>query len=233
VLDVDDYRAGLRRLFINGLNSPGTLARQYVKGTRERTVNPITYFLIASTVAFFVLGLFRAEWVQGQAETMRAQWAAMGIGPDVIFGDTSLLRTTFGWTSAEEMAQALFAVIRQAQTYLGALNCLMVAGVLRWGFSEQSYADLVVFELYTVAQTNLILLPLVPILMIWAPAAFSVVSIALLMGVHAFAGPGFLGRTWKGWLLPPLGVAAVLIGVGVISFVASFVWAIVWTLFAV
>ncbi len=40
VLDVDDYRAGLRRLFINGLNSPGTLARQYVKGKRKRTVNP-------------------------------------------------------------------------------------------------------------------------------------------------------------------------------------------------
>jgi hypothetical protein len=53
------------------------------------------------------------------------------------------------------------------------------------------------------------------------------------MGVHAFAGPGFLGRTWKGWLLPPLGVAVVLVGVGVISFVASFVWALVWTLFAV
>ena len=232
VLDVDDYGAGLRQLFINGLKSPDTLARQYVEGTQERTVNPITYFLIISTVAFFVLGFFQAEWIQVQTEMMRTQWAAMGLSPDDIFGDTSPLRRVLGWTSAEDAAGATFAVLRQAQTYFGALNCLLVAGLLRWGFPKQSYADLVVFELYTVAQASLILLPLVPILMIWAPTAYFAVTLAVLFGVHAFAGPGFFGRTWKGWLLPPLGVGAALVGLGLISFAASFVAGIAWGLFA-
>lgn len=224
VLDIDDLGAGLRRTFLGGIRSPGGLARQYVDGKRKRIVNPIGYFLIATTLVFVVYGFFRAEWVQGQAELMRAQWEAMGLNPDEMFSEGTPFRERYGWTSATDLAGALFSVFQQIQSYFGVLVCLLAAGVLRGLFSRPNYADLVVFELYTVAQANLLLAFLVPALQAWSSTTIFTTGPLLMIVLHVLAGPGFFGRSWKGWMLPPLAAATALMGQLALSAIAGFVW---------
>lgn len=228
VLDVDDLGTGLRRTLIEGLRNPGALARQYADGKRKQVVSPIGYFLIAVTLTFVVYEIFQAEWVQGQAELMRAQWEALGVSPDKIFGEESPFRERYGWTSASDLAGALFSVIQQVQTYFGVLVCLIAAGVLRGLFSGPTYADLVVFELYTVAQASLLQALLVPVLQVWSPAAIFASSPALLIGLHLYSGPGFFGSSWKGWAVPPLAAAAALVGQALIVGACGLVWMFVF-----
>ncbi len=224
VLDVDDLGAGLRRTLIEGLRSPGALARQYVDGKRKEFVSPIGYFLIAATLTFVVYEIFQAEWVQGHAELIRAQWEVLGVNPDKVFGEGSPFRDRYGWTSALDLAGALFSVVQQIQTYTIALVCLVAAGVLRGLFSGPTYADLVVFELYTVAQVSLLQALLVPVLQVWSPAALFASSPALLVGLHLYSGPGFFGNGWKSWATPPLAAAAALVGQVLIVGACGLVW---------
>lgn len=224
VLDIDGLGIGLRRTLLGGVRSPGGLARQYVDGKRKRIVSPIGYFLIATTLVFVIYGFFRAEWVQGQAELMRVQWKTMGLNPDEMLGEGSPLREKLGWTSASDAAQTAFSVFQQIQSYFGILVCLIAAGVLRGLFSELTFADLVVFELYTVAQANLLLVFLVPVLQAWSSTIIFAAGPVLMIVLHALAGPGFFGRNWKGWVLPPLAAAAALIAQLALSAIAGFVW---------
>lgn len=228
ILDVDDLGAGLRRTFIEGLRCPGALARQYVDGKRKQFVSPIGYFLIAATLTFVVYEIFQAEWVQGHAELMRVQWKALGVSPDEVFGEGSPLRERYGWTSASDLAGALFSVVQQIQTYAIALVCLVAAGVLRGLFSGPTYADLVVFELYTVAQAVLVQALLAPVLQVWSSAAIFAVGPVLLIGMHLYSGPGFFENGSKSWVVPPLAAVAALVVQVVLALVGGGVWASVF-----
>jgi hypothetical protein len=226
IFELENLGRGVWRTLADGIRDPGALARRYVEGERQQTINPISYFLIATTLAFLAFGLLQEEWIQMQADQMRAMWAAVGVTPDQVFAEESPLRGQFGWTSAEDLAGAAFGLVRQVQTYFGLVILLLAAGILRGLFSGETYAELVVFELYTVAQTNLFVAVLLPVLGAWLPRAALAANPLLLLCLHAVAGSSFFGRGWKGWLLPPLAIAGVVAIVSIGGFVGGFTWAL-------
>lgn len=230
ILELENLGRGVWRTLADGIRDPGALARRYVEGERQQTINPISYFLIATTLTFLAFGLLEEEYIRMQADQIRAQWAAVGVSPDQVFAEGSPLREQFGWTSAEDLAEGVFGVVQQAQTYFGLVFLLLAAGILRGLFSGETYAELVVFELYTVAQANLFVAVLLPVLGAWLPRAAFAADPLLLLCLHAVAGSSFFGRGWKGWLLPPLSFAAALVGVVAIASIGGFVGGFTWVL---
>jgi hypothetical protein len=224
ILEIENLGTGVWRTLADGARDPGVLARTYIAGKRQQVINPISYFLVAATLAFLALGFLQGEFIQVQADQVRAQWAAMGVSPDQVFAEESPLRKQFGWTSAEDVTKAIFGVVRQVKTYFGLVILLIAAGILRGLFSGETYAELVVFELYTVAQVNLFEAVLIPVLGGWRPTLAFATGPLLLLCLHAVAGATFFGRGWKGWLLPPLAIATALVGFVAIAFIAGFTW---------
>lgn len=230
IFELENLSRGVWRTLVDGIRDPGALARRYVEGERQRTINPISYFLIATTLAFLAFGLLQEEWIRMQADQTRAVWAAMGVTPDQVFAEGSPFREQFGWTSAEDLAGAAFGVVRQVQTYIGLVILLLTAGILRGLFSGETYAELVVFELYTVAQANLFMAILLPVLGAWLPRAAFAANPLLLLCLHTVAGSSFFGRGWKGWLLPPLATAAALVVFVVVAFIGGLAGGFTWAL---
>jgi hypothetical protein len=230
ILEIENLGGGVWRTLADGARDPGALARKYIEGERQQVINPVSYFLIAATLAFLAFGLLEGEYIRMQADQIRAQWAAVGVSPDQVFAEGSPFREQLGWTSAEDLAGGVFGVLRQVKTYFGLVILLLAAGVLRGLFSGKTYAELVVFELYTVAQVNLFEAVLIPVLGSWSPTAAFAAGPLLLLFLHAVAGSSFFGKGWKGWLLPPLAIAAALIGVVVIVSIGGFVGGFTWGL---
>lgn len=204
VLNIADLGNGLWATLLEGTRNPGRLALRYVNGERVRFVNPIGYFLIGTTLMFLLLTLTSTEWIQGMTEMYRAQWTAMGLDPEEMFGPEGIFRKGFGLRSVEDYSEVVFIILQQTQTYLSLLLCLVAAGLLYGLLSGYTFAELVVFELYATAQAKLFFVVASPILLITPTAFWFVLGPALQLGVLAFAGLGFFGERWKGGLLPPL-----------------------------
>jgi hypothetical protein len=232
ILNVADLGRGLWSTIREGARNPGRLARRYVEGERQSFINPISYILVAITLLFLAYMFFRAEFVEGLTEMYRVQLPAMGTDPEEAFAPDGGLREVFGWQSIEDMARGVLGVLQQTQTYISLLYCLLAAGLLRAAVSGYTYAEMVVFELYVVAQAILLHVVTLPIFLFAGTTTwFLVIGIPLQLGVHVLAGRGFFGAGWKGWLLPPLAyvgsqVVALLISV-VIGFLIGFAVAFV------
>lgn len=65
---------------------------------------------------------------------------------------------------------------------------------------------------------------LIPVLLVWSSTIIFAAGPVLMIVLHVLAGPGFFGRNWKGWVLPPLAAAAALIAQLALSAIAGFVW---------
>lgn len=220
ILNVTDLGAGLGRTLLTGARNPGRLARRYVAGERQRLINPISYILVAITLLFLAYVFFRAEFVKGLTEMYRVQLPAMGTNPEEAFAPDGSLRKAFGWQSIEDMARGVLGFMQQTQTYISLLYCLIAAGLLRAVRSGYTYAELVVFELYAVAQGMLFHVLTLPVFLLTATTTwFLGIAIPLHLGIHGLAGRGFFGNRWTGWLLPPLAY----LGSQVVAFLISIV----------
>lgn len=224
ILDISDLGGGLWSTLLEGTRNPGRLALRYAKGERKRFVNPISYFLIATTLMFLLLTLIRAEWIQGMSEVYRTQWTAMGLNPKEMFGPDGLYRTAFGLKSIEDFTQVVFRLLKQTQTYLSLFFCLIAAGLLRALMSGYTSAELVVLELYATAQAKLFYVVVSPVLLVMPTTFWFVLGPVLQLGVLVFAGRHFFSERWKGGLLPPLAyVGAYLVVILISCFVGLLV----------
>ncbi|MFB6248582.1 MAG: DUF3667 domain-containing protein [Salinibacter sp.] len=203
-LNVTDLGSGLWGTLYAGARNPGRLARRYVEGERQRFVNPISYILIAITLLFVVYTLLEGTIVQTMTEAYRVQFSAMGVDTDEAFGPGSTYRRLVGWTSIRDMAQGIFGFIRQTQTYITLLLCLVAAGLLRLLCPGYTYAELVVFELYAAGQAMLYHVLSLPIFLFTSVTYWFALGPVILLGLLSLAGSGFFGGGAKGWGLPPL-----------------------------
>lgn len=225
-LNVTDLGSGLWATLYAGARNPGRLARRYVEGERQRFVNPISYILIAVTLLFVVYTLLEGTIVRTMTEAYRVQFSAMGIDPDEAFGPGSAYRRLGGWTSIRDMAQGIFGIIRQTQTYITLLFCLAAAGLLRLLRSGYTYAELVVFELYAAGQATLYHVLSLPIFLFTSITYWFALGPVILLGLLSLAGYSFFGGGAKGWGLPPLAYigayVAVTLAVSLVGLLVGF-----------
>jgi hypothetical protein len=225
-LNVTDLGSGLWATLYAGVRNPGRLARRYVEGERQRFVNPISYILIAVTLLFAAYTFLEGPIVRAMTEAYRAQFSAMGIDPDEAFAPGSAYRRLGGWTSIRDMARGIFGLVRQTQTYITLLLCLAAAGLLRLLRSGYTYAELVVFELYTAGQATLYHVLSLPIFLFASVTYWFALGPVILLGLFPLAGHGFFGGGAKGWGLPPLAYVgayvAVILASSLVGLLAGF-----------
>lgn len=207
-LDLEDLERGVGQTFLRAARNPGRVARRYVDGERKEFVNPLGYFLLTATITFFVFLLFRETWVQGQAQVYESVWRSMGTDPTQVFQSGSPFRSAFGWTSTEELAEAVFDWFQQLQTYVGLLTCILAGLFLHWTVPDRTFAETLVFELYVTAQATLFLGLLSPLFFWSAPRFVGVLPLLLQTGLHAYGGGAFFGPSWTARLLPVLAYVA-------------------------
>lgn len=210
-LDLEDLEQGLGQTFLHAAQNPGRVARRYVEGQRKQFVNPIGYFLLTATITFLVFLAFRETWVQGQAQVYESMWQSMGTDPSQVFQAGSPLRSTFGWTSAQELAGSMFDWFQQLQTYVGILTCVLAGLLLRWTMPNRTFTEIFVFELYVTAQATLFLGLIGPLCFWSAPALIGGLPLLLQTGLHAHGGKVFFGSGEKAILLPVLAYLASII----------------------
>jgi hypothetical protein len=225
-LNVTTLGGGLWATLRIGARNPGRLARRYVEGERQRFINPISYILIVITLLFVAYTLLEGTIVQTMTEMYRVQLPAMGVDPEEAFAPGGSQREVWGWRSMRDMAQGVFAFIRQTQTYITLLFCLGAAGLLRVVFAEHTYAELVVFVLYAAGQAILYHLLVLPFFLFTSVTYWFAVGPPLLLGLLALSGRGFFGPGAKGWLLPPLAYLGAYVGTLLLSVLVGMLAAI-------
>ncbi|GEM_PF-2359686 len=215
-LDLEDLERGVGQTFRQAARNPGRVARRYVEGERKQFVNPIGYFLLTATITFLVFLFFRGAWVEGQAKVYESTWRSLGIAPTQVFRPGSPFRAAFDWTSAQDLARALFDWFQQVQTYLGLLSSVLAGLFLRWTMPKRTFAEGFVFELYVTAQATLFLGLLGPLCFWGAPAFIGPLPLLLQTGLHAHSGGVFFEHGWKARLFPVLAylTSAVVITIG-------------------
>lgn len=133
---------------------PGAVARRYVRGERRRFINPLTYFLVACTIALIGYELVEDRMVemivggmreQGNAESMTETMGKLFPGDDPLAGYGAFI----------------FDIIQRTYSYLQFLLALPMAFFLRLFFRDRAkgvdvnMAETLVLALYVVAHFTL------------------------------------------------------------------------------
>mgnify|MGYP006273749807 CR=1 FL=1 len=185
LLDVEN---GLLHTTWHVLRHPGNVARRYVSGERKPFVGPVAFFFLTTTALFLIYTLFEDEYVRLQTTQIRTALEAVGmqgIRPENPFA------SLIGGTSPEDLARWTFQVQKTLQTYLSLVVCLIGAGLLSVLFPARSFIESVVFELYTVSQSLLLIAVATLLLFFVDPGTLLLVAPLISLGAHAWAAPAF------------------------------------------
>lgn len=222
LLNVAHLGDGLWETLREGARNPGRLARRYVDGERQRFVNPISYILIAITLLFVVYVILQEKMVHAMTEMYRVQLPAMGVDPNEAFASDGMYRKTLGLTSLRDMAEWALAIIKQSQTYVTVLFCLVAAALLRTVTSGYTYAELVVFKLYASGQAVLYHMLVLPIFLLTSMTYWLALGPVLVLGMLSLSGSSFFDRSLVGVILSPLSYIGAYVVIFSSLFLTSF-----------
>lgn len=169
---------------------PGTVPLRYLEGERVRFVGPLTAFLLGATVSFLSFEWYEADFIRLFADTVRTIPAAG-------FSEGGVMFETFGATSPDHYGTILIGLLKSFYSYVGIVNALVIAAVLRLFTSRWTTAELLVFELYTFAVVYT-LAALASPLLIGSVGGYFVGSQVFHFVVHVVAGIGFFTPSVSG-----------------------------------
>lgn len=218
-----DVEHGLLHTLRLAARNPGRLARRYVEGERKSFVGPVAFFLLTTTGMYLVYFVFKAEYVQFMLDMQTAMWAEMGTDPETLFGpDTPF--SVFGIESLDDYAGFVFDLQQYLQTYVGLFVAVPAALLQRHLIGGWSTIEAGVFELYTLAQGNLIAAVVAPICFLTYTPALMAVGLVIQVALHAYAAGAFYDRTLRARVLVPLSYLAGMLAFVVLSMVLGFLF---------
>jgi hypothetical protein len=178
--------------------APGTVARDYVAGRRQRYVGPATYLIVITTVSILAFALVKADYIQ----FIEATWIAAL--PETMFASEQ------GVIQSDEFAATLTRWLSQGTLYLSLFMAgffaVVMRGVLpRW---RQRYngAETWVFAIYATAHGFLLSLPLysLALLDLELVTRFMLIAWLLMVGTTVYmavAASQFLDGRWSTGLI--------------------------------
>lgn len=198
---------------------PGTVARRYVDGQRARFVGPLTIFLLAATLTYLAM-----EWYEDAFLAIFTE--SVGMYPEKSFQPGGVLYETFGSTSPESYAKTLLTYIKSVYSYVGILNGVIVAFVLRAFTRRWTVAELVVFELYVLG-VSYTAIAAASSFLVSGVGPYLIGSHVIQLLAHGFAGATFfdsrIGGVFKAGLAYFIGMILYL-GISTMTFTSLMIF---------
>ena len=227
---VTDVDSGLLYTLRVAFRNPGAVARRYVDGETRRFLNPISYLLVAATLLYVVMGLFKAQSVTFLLEQIRNPVLVPSSSEAPLFDPENPFVQWLGATTEREYAAALFERQRQYLTLMNSFSVIPITlGTWLFFRKQSTLAETAVLGIYVVAQTALFN-------MIITPLAASLNSMAVLMSagtlvslsLHLWAATAFFERSARTVVFALLGyvtgiLAAALLG-GLVGSIVFWIW---------
>lgn len=224
-----DVEEGLLFTARHALLDPGGLARRYLDGETRRFMSPIAYLLVCVTVAFGIYWVVKDRYIQFIVEFVNSPMVnPRGLSEDEVIQDL----TVFGITTLQEYGEFMFALQTQYLTPLMLFTMIPSAIGLRLLFSERTFAETLVQQLYVMGQYtvyNAVLLATSALFQsIWLMGLSFVAQIVM----QAWGAAGLYGRSWKNAVFGVLATVLATLAIGLLFGGLVFVAGLAWTAFA-
>ncbi len=215
VARVFNLEDGLLLTLRRALADPGGLARAFVAGERRRYVNPLSFFLLAATLALFSL-LWLEDTIQSGIVDL---YRNMGFYENMEPKQYRVQQKLFGEDPLTGIASLATNLIVQAYTYLMLVQALVYAAFVRFFFGNRYlFAETVVLGLYGFgAAVCLSALLSAPVVWAFGYTGFMVMGFATSIGFILHATLGFYARSWKTAALALLSYVLTLVAYTLVS----------------
>lgn len=223
VENVFNVRRGFLHTLRSVLVNPGSVARRYLDGQRRTFSNPLTFFLIMATAAFFAIGANEEALLGYMIDVTRVSMT------DAMFEPGGAMNEVLGFDSREAYARGYYNVLQAIFSYFMLVQCLFVAAVMRLFFSTYTLAEYMVFSMFVAAQAYIVTGIFMPMMFAVGVSAFVILGLSTLWYplLYAISGWTFWKNGWKGAFLTGLSAIAgqvlFVMTIGVLSGVFGFV----------
>lgn len=198
-----DVEQGLLYTVRLAIVNPGTVSRRYLDGESKRFVSPMGYFLLCVTFVFGIYWILEDAFVRQLVEFIEVS-GSNALGTAVKDAEMNAIKT-LGFDSLDAYAAWVYELQTQYLTALTLVNALPAAVGLRMFFSERTFAETLVHQLYVTAQHAVYNVILVIVALFSGSFVVLGLSLPIQVGIQAWSATGLYGRSWRTAVLGGLG----------------------------